>query len=88
MIRTDTRERINDYASKNGLAVGQRLGFGVHGSVFDAEIQRVAVSAIKGETSDKHFGRRWPMVEGIVQYLEKFGVFLIDINPKNITFVE
>jgi len=164
MTEADKVQRIEEYASKKGLTVGRRLGFGVHGSVFDAESQGGAVSAIKvhereasyrierdvyrrlewnrvveifgfnvpllidydddlwviemtianrpfvldfagvcldeaplerddmlaqlRETSDEHFGRRWPTVEGIILYLEKFGIYLIDINAKNISFGE
>jgi hypothetical protein len=33
----------------------------------------------------EQFGDRWPEVQGIMRVLEEYGIYLIDINPNNIT---
>lgn len=47
MSRTELDFRAQEYANRNGLVIVERLGFGVHGSVFSAESQsqggRVAI---------------------------------------------
>jgi hypothetical protein len=34
------------------------------------------------------FGERWPEVTRILAALQAFGVYLLDINPRNISFPE
>ena len=34
----------------------------------------------------EQFGRRWPEVQAILQLLEDLGIFLIDVNPGNVSF--
>lgn len=45
MGRTDLLRRVQDYAQRRGLALGEQLGSGVHGIVFAAEFQAEAVQA-------------------------------------------
>lgn len=52
-LRSDELEtatqRLTRYAAEHGLTIGDRLGFGVHGSVYEAERQEgFGRSAIKG----------------------------------------
>jgi hypothetical protein len=34
----------------------------------------------------EQFGPRWPEVQAILQFLEGLGVFLVDVNPGNVSF--
>jgi hypothetical protein len=34
----------------------------------------------------EQFGRRWPEARAILRELESFGIFMIDVNPGNISF--
>jgi hypothetical protein len=34
----------------------------------------------------EHFGPRWPEVQAILRALEGYGIFLLDVNPGNISF--
>src|SRR5262245_45375317 len=39
MNRAEIVRRLEEYAARKGLSIGERLGFGVHGSVFAADCQ-------------------------------------------------
>ncbi len=34
----------------------------------------------------EQFGPRWPEVQAILRHLEGYGIFMIDVNPGNISF--
>jgi hypothetical protein len=34
----------------------------------------------------EQFGTRWPEVEAILDALERYGVFMLDVNPGNVSF--
>jgi hypothetical protein len=36
----------------------------------------------------EQFGARWPEVRAIINELQGYGIFLIDVNPGNISFAE
>jgi hypothetical protein len=36
----------------------------------------------------EQFGPRWPEVQAILRFLEGFGVFMLDVNPGNISYVD
>jgi hypothetical protein len=36
----------------------------------------------------EQFGERWPEVQAILRHLESHGVYLIDVHPGNISFVD
>ncbi len=36
----------------------------------------------------EQFGVRWPRVEEVLQSLKSFGVFMLDVSPSNIAFLE
>jgi hypothetical protein len=36
----------------------------------------------------EQFGSQWEEVQAILRYLQGFGVFLVDVNPGNISFGE
>jgi hypothetical protein len=36
----------------------------------------------------EQFGSRWPEVQAIIRDLQGYGIFLIDVNPGNISFAE
>jgi hypothetical protein len=165
MDRTDLLRRIQEYADRHGLTIGEQLGYGVHGIVFAARcqtesgrialkvheragsysrerdvylrLQEHAVTTIRGcnvpellafddelwvvemtlvdrpfvldfagayldHTPDfseevlsdwraekqEQFGARWAEVQAILGALEGHGVFLADVNPGNVSFVE
>jgi hypothetical protein len=35
---------------------------------------------------EEQFGPRWPEVQAILRFLEGYGVFMLDVNPGNISF--
>lgn len=153
------------YATRHGLRLGERLGFGIHGTVLAAQheskgdrsaikahydsapfgrerdvyerLSKARVSEILGfhvpqlifadnelkiieitivtrpfvldfagsfldarpEFSEEiwadwqaqkrdQFGKRWSVVEGVMDAFEEFGVYLVDISPSNIAFLE
>ena len=159
--------RAQDYAQRNHLALGEQLGFGIHGIVFAIKSQPgkrpsalraaikihrrqvdylrerdiyfrlrdVGVSTIRGcnvprllrhdddrwilemsivarpfvldfagaalddppefsaevladwrAEKKEQFGARWPEVLAILQALEHYGVFMLDVNPGNVGF--
>jgi hypothetical protein len=163
MGRTDLHRRIDAYAHRNYLDVGEQLGYGVHGIVFAAKYQtkggRIAlkvherdkeyrrerdvylrlqehgVTEIRGchvpemvafdddlwiivmtivarpfvldfagayldqapdfseevladwrAEKQEQFGPRWADVQAILGLLEGYGVFMIDVNPGNVSF--
>jgi hypothetical protein len=168
MSLTDELEsRIRRYAQRNGLVLGEQLGFGLHGIVFTAESQRengtppvrsaikvhrrqaeyirerdvylrlqhhrvmtirncdvpqlldfdddlwiIEMTVVKrpfvldfaGAYLDKppdfsdevmadwraekqeQFGDRWPEVQAILGFLEGYAVFMLDVNPGNVSF--
>jgi hypothetical protein len=163
MSRTELVRRAQEYCQRNGLSLGEQLGFGVHGIVFATESQTKGgptaikvherqpdyrrerdvylrlrehgVKDIRGceipelENHDdelqviemtvvtrpfvldfagayldqppdfseevladwraeklEQFGSRWPEVQAILRLLEGYGVFMIDVNPGNISF--
>ncbi len=72
--------RAEKYAANRGLALGKPLGFGFHGSVFASQCQtKVGATAVK-------IGRRWGDVQAILAALEGYGIFMVDVNPGNISF--
>ncbi len=166
-FKDELLRRARDYAQRHGLALGDELGFGVHGIVLVTESQREngeARSAIKVHQHEKdycrerdvylrlkkhgvekihschvprlfrfdddlwviemtivkrpfvldfagafldkppdfseevmadwraekkeQFGPRWPEVQAILRVLEGYSVFMVDVNPGNIAFVE
>jgi hypothetical protein len=34
----------------------------------------------------EQFGTRWPEVQAILRFLEGYGIFMVDVNPGNISF--
>jgi hypothetical protein len=36
----------------------------------------------------EQFGKRWPEAEAILRILETYGIFMIDVHPNNISFVD
>jgi len=34
----------------------------------------------------EQFGPHWPEVQAILGYLERYGVFMVDVNPGNVSF--
>src|SRR5579862_2339070 len=55
MIRPDLHRRVREYANGEGLQLGEQLGSGVHGIVFDATKQtnqgRVALKVHERDTA-------------------------------------
>ena len=39
----------------------------------------------RAEKQDQ-FEQRWPEVQGVLAALEMYGVFMLDVNPGNISF--
>jgi hypothetical protein len=39
----------------------------------------------RAEKQDE-FGPRWPEVQAILRFLERYGVFMVDVNPGNVSF--
>lgn len=37
---------------------------------------------------EEQFGSRWPEVQAILRALERYGVFMADVNPGNVSFLE
>jgi hypothetical protein len=165
MDRTDLLHRGQDFANRKGLTLGDRLGAGVHGIVFNAKskidegrlaikvherkadycrerdvylrlselgitnirdchvpeliayddellviemtvVTRPFVLDFAGAFLDQppdfseevladwraekleQFEARWPLVQTILGVLEGYGVFMVDVNPGNISFSE
>jgi hypothetical protein len=163
MDRPDLFARAQAYANQKGLALGDQLGFGVHGIVFKAKnnldqgrsavkvheheadycrerdvylrLQEHEISSIRGcnvpelialddglriiemtvvarpfvldfggafldrapDFSEEvlaewraekmeQFGNRWPEVQAILQELERFGIYVVDVNPNNMSW--
>jgi hypothetical protein len=163
MDRDDLDRRIGKYADRKGLALAERLGAGIHGSVFAVVYKKTGDrSAVKGHEREsayrrerdvylrlrehdinsirdcnvpvlvdfddtlwviemtvvsrpfvldfaeswldwppdftpevmadweaekrEQFGHRWVDVEAILRDLEGYGVFMLDVNPGNISF--
>lgn len=40
------------------------------------------------EKKQEEFGRRWAIVESVLATLKSYGVYLLDIHPRNITFFD
>jgi hypothetical protein len=40
------------------------------------------------EEKREQFGERWPMVQRVLDEFEGFGIYLLDVSPKNISFPE
>jgi hypothetical protein len=40
------------------------------------------------EQKQEEFGARWPIVEDVLMLLRSYGIFMMDIHPRNITFRE
>ncbi len=40
------------------------------------------------EDKQEQFGPRWPEVQAILRSLEGYGVYLVDVNPGNIAFID
>jgi hypothetical protein len=58
MSRTDLLRRVEEYAHRNNLAVGEQLGYGVHGIVFAAKYQtKGGQVAVKAHERDKEYRR-------------------------------
>jgi hypothetical protein len=113
------------YALRRNIKLGERLGFGIHGTVFAAEdntkpgffavkFHREEMTIVRSpflldftdalldeapdfredvlrqweEDKAEIFGERWPEVTRILAALQAFDVYLLDINPRNISFPE
>jgi len=40
------------------------------------------------EEKQEQFGDRWPVVEEVLQTLKRFGVYMLDVSPANIAFLD
>jgi hypothetical protein len=113
------------YGLRRNIKLGERLGFGIHGTVFAAEdntkpgffavkFHREEMTIVRSpflldftdalldeapdfredvlrqweEDKAEIFGERWPEVTRILAALQAFDVYLLDINPRNISFPE
>ena len=72
----DLESLAQQYALKRNIKLGERLGFGIYGIVFAAQDNR----------KPAFFAVRWPEVSRVLAALQSFGVYLLDINPGNISF--
>ena len=72
-------EELDDLAQRYGhrrnITLHERLGFGVHGTVLAAEDKA------------EDFGEKWPEVMRVLSELQKLDIYLLDINPRNISFL-
>ena len=77
-FQDELEHRARQYTQRNGLLLGQELGRGIQGIVFTL--------ADWGAEKQEQFGARWPEVQAIVRSLEGYGVFMLDVNPRNLSF--
>jgi hypothetical protein len=72
----DLDSLVQRYALRRNVKLGEQLGF--------ERWPEVQWEEDKAEI----FGERWPEVARILAALQAFGVYLLDINPGNISFPE
>jgi hypothetical protein len=92
MDKTELLRRVHEFANRKGLTLGDQLGSGVQGTVFNAKSQseggRSASQACRAATVREQWLApwRWPLPHGRGSAeRESYGVFMIDVNPGNIS---
>ncbi len=85
---------MRTYASRHQLQIAERLGFGIHGMVHVVENKTNGdQSAVKAHVSAvpylrEQFEVRWPIVQAVLRELETLGIYMQDVSPSNIAFVD
>ena len=99
--RQDLRERADDYARANGIAIEGEFGFGIHGIVSRPFLLDFAGAYLDRrpdyppevtdewrKEKEEQFGDNWAEVKLVLWELERMGIYMADVNPGNIAVRE
>ena len=78
------------YAARNQLELAEPLGSGKDGIVLVAKHKAKPADVWADWEADKReqFEGRWPAVQKVLSAFEDLGIYLLDVSPGNIAFLD